>query len=282
MMDAAASTGIASRRRSSWRSSMRLLVLPALLALLALTAVVAATIGAAGIPLGRLAAVLGVVDGDPAHIDQDWLVLWSIRLPRIALAVVIGGLLELAGAIMQGLFRNPLADPRSSGCRAAPPWRLHPDRRRGSLSGGGRRQVADRGVAAGGLRRRSGGDHDPLSHRDPRRAHLDCHVPARPAIAALANAGVGLLIFLADDRQLRDISFWMLGSLGGATWAKVVAIAPFLAVARLRCRSLRAASICWCSASPRRFTAGSRSSASSASRSCWWPRPLERRCRSRA
>ena len=50
---------------------MRLLVLPALLALLALTAVVAATIGAAGIPLGRLAAVLGVVDGDPAHIDRD-------------------------------------------------------------------------------------------------------------------------------------------------------------------------------------------------------------------
>ena len=125
MMDAAASTGIASRRRSSWRSSMRLLVLPAAGAARA-DGGSSQAIGAAGIPLGRLAAVLGVVDGDPAHIDQDWLVLWSIRLPRIALAVVIGGLLGLAGAIMQGLFRNPLADPRSSGCRAAPPWRLHP------------------------------------------------------------------------------------------------------------------------------------------------------------
>ena len=48
------------------------------------------------------------------------------------------------------------------------------------------------------------------------------------AIAALANAGLGLLIFLADDRQLRDINFWMLGSLSGATWAKAAAIAPFL------------------------------------------------------
>jgi heme transport system permease protein len=39
---------------------------------------------------------------------------------------------------------------------------------------------------------------------------------------------LGLLVFLADDRQLRDINFWMLGSLSGATWAKVGAIAPFL------------------------------------------------------
>ena len=49
------------------------------------------------------------------------------------------------------------------------------------------------------------------------------------AIAALANAGIGLLVFVADDRQLRDITFWMLGSLGGATWEKAALIAPFLA-----------------------------------------------------
>ena len=37
--------------------------------------------------------------------------LWSIRLPRIAMAIIVGGLLAAAGAVMQGLFRNPLADP---------------------------------------------------------------------------------------------------------------------------------------------------------------------------
>ena len=37
--------------------------------------------------------------------------LWSVRLPRIAIAVIIGALLAASGAIMQGLFRNPLADP---------------------------------------------------------------------------------------------------------------------------------------------------------------------------
>ena len=51
------------------------------------------------------------------------------------------------------------------------------------------------------------------------------------AIAALANAGLGLLVFLADDRQLRDINFWLLGSLSGATWAKVAALGPFLVAA---------------------------------------------------
>ena len=44
-------------------------------------------------------------------VARDWLVLWSIRLPRIALAVIIGSLLAVCGAVMQGLFRNPLADP---------------------------------------------------------------------------------------------------------------------------------------------------------------------------
>ena len=71
-------------------------------------------IGAAGIPAAAAcAAALGLVAGDPdaATLARDRLVLWSIRLPRIALAIMIGGLLAASGAIMQGLFRNPLADP---------------------------------------------------------------------------------------------------------------------------------------------------------------------------
>ncbi len=214
---------------------MRLLVLPALLALLALTAVVAATIGAAGIPLGRLAAALGVVDGDPARIDRDWLVLWSIRLPRIALAVVIGGLLGLAGAIMQGLFRNPLADPALVGVSSG-----------AALAAASTIVVGDRYLAAAGVKLPI--EALPLAAfvgalvatmilyriaTREGRTSIAMFLLGGLAIAALANAGVGLLIFLADDRQLRDISFWMLGSLGGATWAKVVAIAPFLAVAAL-------------------------------------------------
>ena len=64
---------------------MRVLVPPVLLVVLLLAAAVAATIGAAGIPIGRIVAAFGLAPGNPALVDRDWLVLWSIRLPRIAL-----------------------------------------------------------------------------------------------------------------------------------------------------------------------------------------------------
>src|SRR5262249_55676003 len=104
-------TATAARAVAPWRNSMRPLVLPGLLVVLALAALVATTMGAAGLPPGRIAAALGLVSADQAFLERDRLVLWSIRLPRIVLAIVVGGLLAACGAVMQGLFRNPLADP---------------------------------------------------------------------------------------------------------------------------------------------------------------------------
>ena len=69
------------------------------------------TVGAAGIPFSRLPAALGIAVESTAMTARDQLVLWSIRIPRIAATAMIGGLLAAAGAIMQGLFRKPLADP---------------------------------------------------------------------------------------------------------------------------------------------------------------------------
>ena len=51
------------------------------------------------------------------------------------------------------------------------------------------------------------------------------------ALAAMAGAFVGVLIFMADDRQLRDLAFWQLGSLAGATWGKIGATAPIIVAA---------------------------------------------------
>ena len=121
---------------------------------LLLAAAVAVTIGAAGIPLGRIAAAFGLAPGNPALVDRDWLVLWSIRLPRIALAMIIGGLLAACGAVMQGLFRNPLADPALVGVSSGAGACSSGDDRRGRpLSGRGRRHAADRSTAARRLRR---------------------------------------------------------------------------------------------------------------------------------
>jgi iron complex transport system permease protein len=205
-------------------------VLGILAGILVMIALTAATIGAAGIPLARIPAALGITAGDPASVERDALVLWSIRLPRIALAAVVGGLLAAAGTIMQGLFRNPLADPGLVGVSGG-----------GALAAAGTIVLGDKLLSASGLVL-------PIAAL-PLAAFLGSLVTTTVlyrfatregrtsiatfllgglAVAALANAGIGLLVYLADDRQLRDITFWMLGSLGGSTWAKVEATAPVL------------------------------------------------------
>src|SRR5262249_29647356 len=85
---------------------------------LVVIALVAATVGAAGIPLARVGAAFGFAHGDPVLAARDHLVLTSIRLPRIALTAIVGGLLAATGTIMQGLFRNPLAAPGLVGVSA--------------------------------------------------------------------------------------------------------------------------------------------------------------------
>jgi iron complex transport system permease protein len=206
-------------------------MLPALLAILVLAAAVAATIGAAGIPLHRLAAAMGLTHGDPALVERDWLVLWSIRLPRIAMAIIVGGLLAASGAVLQGMFRNPLADPALVGVSNG-----------AAFASAATIVVGDRYFASAGttlpiealpLAAFAGALAATMilyriaTHEG--RTSIAMFLLGGLAIAALANAGLGLLLFLADDRQLRDINFWLLGSLGGATWAKVGAIVPFLA-----------------------------------------------------
>lgn len=206
------------------------MVLSALLVLLALAATVAASIGAAGIPLERLPAALGLGDGEATQVARDRLVLVSIRLPRIAMAMLVGALLAASGTLLQGLFRNPLADPALVGVSGG-----------AALAAAATIVIGDRALAQAGIALPIGAlplaaflgalAVTSLLYRlatREGRTSIATLLLGGLAIGALANAGTGLLIFLADDQQLRDINFWMLGSLGGATWAKVIAIAPFL------------------------------------------------------
>jgi iron complex transport system permease protein len=227
-MTAAAQDAGSLTRRPPFHSPV--VVIGSLLVVLALAAAAAASVGAAGIPLGRLPAALGLAQGDPAVVARDHLVLWSIRLPRIVIAIMIGALLAAGGTVMQGLFRNPLADPALAGISPG-----------AGLASATAIVVGDRLLAASKttvpfeilpfaaiagalittvilyrLATRSG------------RTSIATLLLAGIAIGALANAGIGFLVFLADDRQLRDITFWLLGSLGGATWGKVWALVPFV------------------------------------------------------
>ncbi|MDB5517699.1 MAG: iron transporter [Tardiphaga sp.] len=218
------------------------LTLVGLLVVLGGAAVVALTVGAAGIPIARLPAALGLWVDSPAHplTGRDQLVLWSIRIPRIAAAAMVGSLLAVSGAIMQGLFRNPLADPAlvgvsSGGAFAAAASIVFTDSRFGESFRFLQNELLPLSAFLGSLATtvvlyaiasRAG------------RTSIAIFLLAGLAIAAIANAGIGLLVFIADDRQLRDITFWLLGSLSGATWAKAATIAPVLAVALTACAAI--------------------------------------------
>jgi iron complex transport system permease protein len=92
-----------------WVREQRHRRLPALLAALLVVAVLAAAgVGAVHVPLWKL--VGSIFGADSLSADQR-LILLSIRLPRIAAAMIVGGALSVSGLLFQGLFRNPLADP---------------------------------------------------------------------------------------------------------------------------------------------------------------------------
>src|SRR5688572_17141876 len=81
--------------------------------LLAIAAIASLSIGPTGITLSSLPRAIGALLGAPADsaAAREQLVLIDIRLPRTLLAMFVGASLALSGAMMQGLFRNPLADP---------------------------------------------------------------------------------------------------------------------------------------------------------------------------
>jgi iron complex transport system permease protein len=176
--------------------------------------------------------LVSVSDADPLSV-RDSVIIYDIRLPRIVMGVLIGAALAVSGAVMQGLFRNPLADPGLVGVSA------------GSSLGAvsvivlGTTMLAPLtamfGTFALPLAAFAGGLATTLilyriSTRQGRTS-VATMLLAGIALAALAMALTGVLIFMADDRQLRDLTFWQLGSLAGATWNKIWAIGPIIVLA---------------------------------------------------
>ncbi|WP_238278124.1 MULTISPECIES: iron ABC transporter permease [Methylobacterium] len=200
------------------------------MALLALAACLL-SIGTGAVPIGP-ARVLEVLTGgwaDPM-LARDSLVILNIRLPRTLLGLMVGAGLAVSGALMQGLFRNPLADPAlvgvSSGAGlAAACVIVLGDRLLAGLGIPGPLPFALLPAAAflGGLAATLGLY---LVATRSGRTSVATMLLAGIALGALTGALTGLLVYASDDRQLRDLTFWSLGSLGGATWAKVAATAP--------------------------------------------------------
>jgi iron complex transport system permease protein len=162
--------------------------------------------------------------------SQQEATLLYIRLPRVVLGLFVGAGLGLSGAAMQGLFRNPLADPSligiSSGAAlAATLVVIIGDALSYSLPPTLQLLVFPIAAFAGALATTL------IVYRLATIAGQTAVATlllAGIAINALAQAFSGFLTFYATDTQLRSLTFWKLGSLGGATWSSVSVSAPFI------------------------------------------------------
>ena len=163
---------------------------------------------------------------------QQEAVLFSIRLPRVVLGVLVGAALAVSGAAMQGLFRNPLAEPGligiSSGASLFAVLMI--------VLG---KQVFGPFIAHFGYYALSMAAFlgacitTMLVYRLSvyrGKAVITTLLLTGIAINALSGAFTGLLTYVATDEELRNITFWNLGSLGGASWSTVKALLPFVII----------------------------------------------------
>ncbi len=225
---------VAGSRPAGDRSARARLVIILLALLLAFTML--ASLGSGASDASALTFVHHWLTGagsDDALSLRNRIIIQDIRLPRVLLGVLVGASLAVSGAVMQGLFRNPLADPGLIGVSAGAGL--------GAVAvivlGGTALAplVASLGMAALPLAAFCGGLVATLvlyaiATRQGRTS-VATMLLAGIALAALAGALTGVLIYIADDRQLRDLTFWQLGSLAGATWQKIGTAGPVMIVA---------------------------------------------------
>ncbi|WP_079127134.1 FecCD family ABC transporter permease [Streptomyces sp. TP-A0874] len=202
----------------------------ALLLALAGLSLLSAALGAYSIPVGDvLGSLLHRIGAGGAELDRvGESVLWNVRLPRVVLALLVGASLGCAGALMQGVFGNPLAEPGVIGVSAGAAVGAV-----ASIALGvtflGNWTVTVCAFLSGLLTvllvyvlSRSGG-----------RTEVVTLILTGIAVNAFAGALIGLSVFFADNAQIAQITFWQLGSLAQATWPKVLAVLPCAAAGLL-------------------------------------------------
>lgn len=182
-------------------------------------------LGPVSLPLGDTLRALARLVGLPVaagESGQAELIVGQIRLPRTLLGVAAGGVLALAGVAMQGLFRNPLADPGligvSSGAALGAAIAIVFGASIGGLPEAFAPYLLSVCAFAGGLLVTA------LVYRLGRhngQTNVATMLLAGVALTALAGALIGLFTYLADDATLRSLTFWNLGSLNGASYPRL-------------------------------------------------------------
>lgn len=208
-----------------------------LIVLLVVTVILACGIGAMSIAPAQVVAILLGKAGIqlPVTYDEGMAnVLLQIRLPRVVMAVLIGSGLAVAGAALQGLFRNPMADPSLIGISwgaslsavvvivlvsSQPILRID--------------SVIPRYYLLNALTFAGACLTSMLVFRLSKiggRSSIITLLLAGIAIGTLCRALTDLVTYVANDEELRTATFWTMGSLGGASWTSVLALLPFIII----------------------------------------------------
>lgn len=185
----------------------------------------ALALGSVSLPLGDTLRALLHLSGVPVKaegLERAELIVGQLRLPRALMGLLVGSLLALCGVAMQGLFRNPLADPGLIGVSSGAALGAALAIVFGAAVGGLPAVLAPYllslcaflgGLAVTWLVYR-------LGRRDGQTS-VATMLLAGIALTALASALIGLFSYLADDATLRSLTFWNLGSLNGASYPRL-------------------------------------------------------------
>jgi iron complex transport system permease protein len=141
-------------------------------------------------------------------------IVWFIRFPRVLLAIIIGGGLSVIGVTMQAMVRNPLASPYILGISSGASLGISLVIIFGVLSFAG-----SYGISLAAFLGSLGafGFVFLLAENRGRLTNIRL-VLTGIAISSMCSALTSFLTYLAPDHSLRQVVFWMLGSLGGAKW----------------------------------------------------------------
>ncbi len=171
--------------------------------------------------LGKLGIDIGV-----QYTSAEEAVVWVIRVPRMILAALVGAGLGVSGAALQGLFRNPLADPSLIGVSSGAAFAVALSVLLGLTSGA----VFIQPLVAfvGGLVLTLG---IYAFSRSAGRVQMATMLLVGIAVNALLASAISFILSLSDDGALRDIVYWILGSLGGSVWDYAVTAGPLILIA---------------------------------------------------
>lgn len=233
-VEAAVATGADDMTASAAAMSGRRVVLAYVVALVALgvAVVLGSSIGSAGpaswrVPL-ELLDRLPLISVNSGVDEREWAIIWKLRMPRVVLGLLVGGMLSIGGASYQGVFRNPLVDPYLLGAAAGAGlgatlvlttvrdatawWPVDPVPTAAFVFASATVAVT---YAVGGAFGRSARSGATL-------------VLAGVAVTAFATA-VQTFVLQRNVEVVREVYSWILGRLSSADWADVRLCLPYIA-----------------------------------------------------